>query len=116
MKNVFFIWVDDERLINMDAVNCAADYVKFYVCTSYSQAMERLQACAKEPEAKIFISLDHDLGGPHTGYDIAKAIVESEYPVAGFNCHSMNPVGKMNIFKLLTHYGYKPLEFWDEVK
>ena len=46
------------------------------------------------------ISLDHDLGTPETGYDLAKWIEEQAYNGLYFiscECHSMNPVGAKNI-------------------
>ena len=97
-KKVYFLWVDDERSINMDAVFCAADYVNFVRLTSFPSAKEFLTNIMREdPQPKIFISLDHDLGGKFTGYDLAKFIVEHKIPLAGFNVHSMNPVGRKNI-------------------
>ena len=53
------------------------------------------------------ISLDHDLGEEKTGYDIAKYIVENQIDIGSFKIHSMNVVGRKNIYELLTHYGYK---------
>ena len=52
------------------------------------------------------IDFDHDLGVGLSGYDIAKWLVENEYPPTTFHVHSMNPVGRANIIQLLTHYGY----------
>ena len=63
-----------------------------------------------------FISFDHDLGNDvETGYDFAKILVDDAltYPEIAefqfpdnfdFYVHSMNPIGKVNIEKLLRNY------------
>lgn len=47
------------------------------------------------------ISLDHDLGGSKTGYDIVCWIEEQVYygrmPLPQIFCHSQNPVGRRRI-------------------
>ena len=59
--------------------------------------------CLREFEIDV-ISLDHDLGDGESGYDIAKAIiVENRWPSV-IMCHSMNPVGRMNIVSILERY------------
>lgn len=59
------------------------------------------------------IYLDHDLGSANrkSGYDVAKIIVEYGLPLNGFHILSMNPVGANNIRQLLTHYGYKEINY-----
>ena len=69
--------------------------------------------------ANIIIDLDHDLGEGNemdntqapNGYDICKKIVEWDIPLVGFHIHSMNPVGAANMRQLLTHYGYKEIQY-----
>ena len=64
-----------------------------------------------------FVSFDHDLSDfryddncliEKTGYDAAKFLVEycieKKLKLPEYNCHSMNPVGKDNILKLLKSY------------
>ena len=47
------------------------------------------------------LSLDHDLGEEHTGYDVAKWIVENNVWPARIILHTMNPVGRQNMWQLL---------------
>jgi hypothetical protein len=60
-----------------------------------------------------YISFDHDLGETHTGYDIAKFLVEldmgrdSDFAIPEefeFYVHSQNPIGKANIEGYLNNY------------
>ena len=53
------------------------------------------------------LSLDHDLGEEKTGYDIAKYIVENNIKINEIFLHTANPVGRDNMYQLLTRYGYK---------
>lgn len=48
------------------------------------------------------ISFDHDLGLGPNGYDCVKWLIEKNYKIKEFHAHSMNPVGRENIIKLLT--------------
>lgn len=98
-----YIYVDDvrtsipwNRLKDIDVVRAK----------SYQNAIEYLKD-TKEKYDEIYIDLDHDLGEDKNGYDIAKWIVENNFPLAGFHIHSANPVGVYNIRQLLIHYGYK---------
>ena len=69
------------------------------------------------------ISFDHDLGREHyisyitnkkkhiledfdtpNGYDCAKWLVDQEYTLKEFYCHSANPIGKINIMTLLNNW------------
>lgn len=97
------IWIDDERSV---PENLDKRFLNIQVCKSYMQAIIALD-CLCNDGWEVYISFDHDLGGRYTGYDIAKYIVSHGYDVAGFRCHSMNPVGKRNIEQLLEHYGYE---------
>ena len=81
-----FLFIDDER-----KNNSAIDKINLFT----------------DKKAMIYISFDHDLGLSKTGYDVAKYIVENQIKIEGFQCHSMNPVGRRNIEDLLIHYGYK---------
>lgn len=53
------------------------------------------------------ISLDHDLGTPETGYDIACRIEEIAHDtkfthLPKIHCHSMNPVGREKILAVVA--------------
>lgn len=50
------------------------------------------------------LSLDHDLGELASGYDIAKYMIAHGIWPKNIYCHSMNPVGRINILALLQHY------------
>lgn len=91
MSEIFYyIWVDDERPIPSyikDIKNCSV-----IICTTYKQAVAALNVfCSNE---KVYLDLDHDLGCKQSGYDIAKYVIENHFPLYGFSCHSMNPIGE----------------------
>ena len=46
------------------------------------------------------------MGEEKTGYDICKFIVENQISILGYALHTMNPVGRQNMYQLLSHYGY----------
>ena len=95
MRNILFI--DDLRTpVGFE------DFDSVYVARTYSEAIDALWAKSFD-----LVSFDHDLGEEKTEYDIAKFIVENKIKIAGFKIHSMNVVGRKNIYELLTHYGYK---------
>lgn len=56
------------------------------------------------------LSLDHDLGYDKTGYDFTLWLVESYFNDNTFHLpdsiylHTSNPVGRANMFQLLTRY------------
>jgi hypothetical protein len=92
------LFIDDERF---PATN------GWVIVRSYKSAIDWIERYG----FPYFISFDHDLGlDSLTGYDIAKWIVEydldhdvmDEY--FQFYVHSMNPIGKINIEKLLNSY------------
>ena len=60
-----------------------------------------------------YLSFDHDLGTPETGYDLAKYIEEkafnNEIPRFFWDCHSDNPIGKANIIRAMKNAE----KFWD---
>ncbi|WP_394338014.1 cyclic-phosphate processing receiver domain-containing protein [Chryseobacterium lactis] len=88
----------------------------WYIVRNYEQFIKRIL----EKGLPEMISFDHDLGdeycaksGSHeciekTGYDCAKWLIEycmdNLLPLPKFYCHSMNPVGKMNIESLLKNF------------
>ena len=97
MKNYLFI--DDIRMPTK------FDNFQMYVARTYNEAIVALQ----NQEFDI-ISFDHDIADTKTGYDIAKYIVENKIKIKeGFKIHSMNVVGRKNIYELLVHYGYRYL-------
>jgi hypothetical protein len=50
------------------------------------------------------ISLDHDLGGNKSGYDVVKYMVEYDIYPSTIILHSANPVGVQNMEQLLKRY------------
>ena len=113
MKRIF-IWLDDERPINPIWIKRADDDIYFIKFKNALGLIEWYQTKSNEYD-KIFISFDHDLGSEFTGYDVAKFIVDNKCNLTGFAVHSMNPVGAMNIFQLLTHYGYHKMSYTGEI-
>ena len=113
MKRIF-IWLDDEREINPMWTRKAEDDIYFIKFKNALDLMTWYKTESHEYD-KIFISFDHDLGSNLTGYDVAKFIVNNKYNLTGFAVHSMNPVGAMNIFQLLTHYGYHKMSYTGEI-
>ncbi len=111
MKRVF-IWLDDEREINKMWTDIADESVEFILVRDADSCISALQDNIGN---KIFISLDHDLGIGDTGYGVAKFIVAHSIEIAGFNVHSMNPVGNRNILELMLRYGYRQLKFYKEI-
>lgn len=100
MKRKIRLWVDDTRPAPGS----------FISCRSYKEAITAFEMFTVRDNMEIeLISLDHDLGGKKTGYDIAKYIVEHKIPIDFYQVHSMNSVGRFNIEQLLDHYGYKNL-------
>lgn len=61
------------------------------------------------------LSLDHDLGdGKKTGYDLVKYMVEHNiYPSKAVYIHTMNPVGRENMYKTLVRYAPKYLHVYN---
>ena len=100
-----FIWLDDERDINWNRI---PDNTDAFHCKTYEETVHWLALCITN-QVKAIIDFDHDLGRDKDGYDVAKWIVESNYPHFSFKIHSMNPVGAANIRHLLSHYGYQEL-------
>jgi hypothetical protein len=86
------LYVDDIRSAPND------DWV---VARSYRDAVKYL-----ESGVVTSLSLDHDLGGKLTGYDICVWMVSQEYFVWPITIvlHTSNTVGRDNMRQLLTHY------------
>lgn len=101
MRNSVYIWVDDLRdnpYNNTDVFNTWL--INYESATFWINEYSKLGF-------KIYIDLDHDLGEQKTGYDICKYIVENQIPNVKFRLHTSNPVGRFNMYQLLTHYGYE---------
>lgn len=88
------LWIDDTRkpYLSLGFCDCAE---------SYADAIFMLNHKKYD-----LICFDHDLGEINTGYDVAKWMIEHNYPPCYFHIQSANPVGRANITQLLTHYGY----------
>ena len=93
-----YIFIDDDRLtmFNKIGFKTANTDVHCYWCKNYKSAVERIKIHADRNDS-IFLDLDHDLGEKKTGYDVAKYVVENNILLSGFNCHSLNIVGRKNI-------------------
>lgn len=96
-KKQIYIFIDDMRLPQ----KVKGDWT--IVSRSYQEAIVAIE---KYKEENLYISFDHDLGEEKTGYDVAKYLVENGIKIKGFTIHSMNVVGRKNIYELLTHYNY----------
>ena len=105
MSKSVVIWLDDERKVPKNILSLGMDVL---VVKDYESCIWQLQL-SEVLGHKIYMCFDHDLGRGKNGYDVAKWIVENQYPLEGFEIHSMNPVGRRNISQLLTHYGYKKI-------
>jgi len=80
------IWLDDIRPAPPGHVHCTT----------------ARDACYLISTNKVeFISFDHDLGTPQTGYDVARFIEDAVYngiiEWPNYSIHSANPVGAKNI-------------------
>lgn len=92
------MFLDDERLPLND---------EWWIARTVEQA-KYLIGILGTPQ---FISFDHDLGTPETGYDLAKWLVEQDLDNCyflpknfDFYVHSQNVVGAENIRSLLKRY------------
>jgi hypothetical protein len=90
----------------LDDVRIAPDKT-WHVVKNYKQFIDYIEVYGL-PDV---ISFDHDLGDEIlTGYDCAKYLIkhilDNEYKINNINfiVHSMNPVGKENIEKLLNNF------------
>lgn len=104
IKEKVLLYIDDIRLPNN-----FNNFNTIFVVQTYEEAIDFINN--KAQDYQVYISFDHDLGEEKSGYDIAKYLVENQIAIEGFKVHSANPVGRMNIEQLLTHYGYSKLIF-----
>lgn len=114
MENKYFLWVDDIRPVDLNRIPKGYSPI---LATSYKNAVRLLELCKAEG-AKVIIDLDHDLGSNKSGYDIAKYLVENDYPRLNFKyrIHSANPVGVENIRQLMRRYRFiEESETWAEI-
>ena len=105
MKEVVYIWLDDERQVPKVKKKFGYHVAKIFRVTDYNECIETLEKYRGVLD-EIWLDLDHDLGLGKTGYDVTKYIVKNGIEVR-YNVHSMNPVGKKNIEQLFSRYGYK---------
>lgn len=109
IKWKYGLWLDDERQPSQSFINSVETY---FWAESYEDAIFYLANFTDEDRYEdVFVSFDHDLGREKSGYDFAKYLLEHNIKIGGFKIHSMNPVGRHNIYQLLTHYGYNFLPF-----
>lgn len=101
MKEKLYIFLDDEREEMFNNIN----FSNKIHCYNYEECIKIIKDNIKNNN--IIVDFDNDLGLGKEGYDVAKYIVENQIPLLGFKIHSMNPVGRKNIYDLLTHYNYK---------
>jgi len=118
----YFLYLDDIRV--PDSYKHYALYDMIFVCRSAEDAYQMILS-HDWFNVHWEMSLDHDLGdGQPTGYDFVKRIIEYDMNVwpstaqtgdcsstgrKFFNrldvtVHSMNPVGKDNMLKLIENY------------
>lgn len=100
----YSLFIDDERLPPRN------DGRIWHIARDWEDVM----MCLRIHGMPVYISFDHDLGdAKHTGYDIAKFLVELDMNNDGdfalpenfdYYVHSQNPIGKENIEKYLDNY------------
>jgi hypothetical protein len=71
----------------------------FVLARTYYECIDLLQK-----HDVYILSLDHDLGGKRTGYDVCKYIVENNRWPDEIYLHTANPVGRDNMYQLLNRY------------
>ena len=96
-----YIFVDDIR--NPNHIPVGMDYT---ICRDYMAAVSELKKYIGSG-SEIIIDFDHDLGQKRSGYDIAKWIIEKDYPNIRFKIHSMNPVGVANMRAIIQKNGWQ---------
>lgn len=114
----YYIYVDDIREDDrwFNSHFSRKDYIPI-ICTSYQSTIDTIERILREnPDANIFLDLDHDLGelemlaygttNEKTGYDICMYVIENEIQLTGFHIHSMNPVGARRMSDVLLRAGY----------
>ena len=115
MKRIF-IWLDDEREISSiwRKVTEKEENFEYKIFRNAEDLIKWYNENLGEYD-RIFISFDHDLGSEYTGYDMAKYIVEYNLQLDGFTVHSMNSVGRKNIFEILNRYGYYNMKYTSDI-
>ena len=83
------LWVDDERQAPEGWV--IADNYRFAIAALGTRDVTS-------------ISLDHDLGGTKTGYDICKYMADNNIWPHNIYIHTANPVGRDNMIQFLRRY------------
>lgn len=107
-SGMIYVYIDDTRACPDPLKN---SYPVIFVARDYYGAIDIIRFCEAN-DIPIFLDFDHDLGEGKNGYDIAKFVVENQIKIAGYDIHSMNPVGRANIEQLLSHYGYRRVQIW----
>src|ERR1043166_3067978 len=102
---MYHLFLDDER--TPDQVKwIKLPQASFLIVRYYDSFVEYI----KKNGLPVFITFDHDLGKGKDGYACAKWLVNycisNKLECPEFTSHSMNPVGKENIMKLLTAFRY----------
>lgn len=103
MQKNIYIYLDDERTPIWKSVPADTSII---ICRSYKEAVDAVNLFSNKGWTNLFIDLDHDLGTKKTGYDFCKWLVSKGF-VGKFHCHTANPVGRINMKQLLSHYGWK---------
>lgn len=113
IKNTYYLFLDDERFPK-DVISWMKNdnlYLKNYwiIIRDFDEftISVDMNYVAFNDFPKV-ISFDHDLGDGKTGFDCAKWLIEycmdKNLELPTFYVHSMNPVGKENIEKLLMNF------------
>ena len=114
----YYIYVDDIRKdYTWFNSHFSRKYYTPIICTSYQSTIDTIEKILREnPNANIFLDLDHDLGdleilthgttSEKTGYDICMYVIKNKIQLTGFHIHSMNPVGATRMNDTLVRAGY----------
>ena len=96
------VFIDDERMPPFHLREA-------FIVRSYEEAVQFFEDMIPAFDLPDYISFDHDLGTSKSGYDILKWLID--YCLLNdlhlhTHCvvHSMNPVGKENIEKLVLNF------------
>lgn len=115
----YYIYVDDVREDNgWFKKHLEKDSYIPIVCKTYESTVQQLEEILRtEPQANIFLDLDHDLGELEwleggipvevTGIDICSYVIENGIKLSGFRIHSTNRLGKIRMRQILGKVGYK---------